>query len=133
MTRDLAAAANDNLRNTFVTMAEAVQSGECREFGPLVAASAGVPVPVFNRVFVFDAPAFDDLSAAVDWLTGREVPFWVTATGPAVETVENHRPDLDRDLVKATEQPGMAMAPLGEIPPHDPAAEIALDLSVRYT
>lgn len=125
MTCDLATDANDNLRSTFVTLAEEFHPGEYRQFGPLTAASAGVPVPIFNRVFVFDAPPFDELSAAVDWMAEHEVPFWVTVTEPVVEGVENHLPDLDRDLVKATEQPGMAMASLDEIPPRDTVAEIA--------
>ena len=51
------------------------------------------------------------------------MPFWVTVTEPAVEVVENHRVDLD--LVKAAEQPGMAMAALDGIPPRDSVAEIA--------
>lgn len=124
MPRDLVADANDNLRSTFASLAEALQDGEVRQFGPLTAACAGVPVPVFNRVFVFEAPPLDELSAAVDWMAGHEVPFWVTATDPAVERVETHLPDLECDLVKAAEHPGMAMAPLDEVPPPGPVAEI---------
>jgi len=122
MARDLAADANENLRSTFGTLAESVRSGEYRQFGPLAATSAGVPVPIFNRVFVFDVPSREELSAAVEWMSGRGAPFWVTVTEPVVEGVEDHLADLG--LVKAAEQPGMAMTSLDEIPPRDSAADI---------
>jgi len=124
MPRDLATDANDNLRSVVVRLAEELPAGAHRTFGPLTAAAAGVPVPIFNRVFVFDAPPAADLTAAVDWIAEREVTFWVTATDRAVEAVEIHCPDLDRDLAKATEQPGMAMASLDEIPARTSVAEI---------
>lgn len=120
---DLVTDANENLRRALGILAEEARSGEVRQFGSLVATCTGVPVPLFNRVFVFDAPPPDELSAAVTWLSEREVPFWVTVTEPVVEAVTNHLADLD--LVKATEQPGMAMASLDEIPPPDSVAEIA--------
>ena len=120
---DLVTDANENLRRAFGILADEAQSGKSRQFGPLTVASAGVPTPFFNRVFAFEAPPSSELSAAVAWMAERDVPFWVTVTEPAAEVVENHRSDLD--LVKAAEQPGMAMAPLDEIPPRDSVAEIA--------
>ncbi|WP_265110895.1 GNAT family N-acetyltransferase [Halosolutus halophilus] len=123
MTRDLVTTANENLRRAFGILADEAQSGESRRFGPLTVASAGVPAPFFNRVFAFDAPPLGELSAAVAWMAERDVPFWVTVTEPTVEVVESHPVDLD--LVKAAEQPGMAMATLDEIPPRDSVAEIA--------
>ena len=119
---DPVADANENLRRAFGILAEEARSGEFRQFGPLTVASAGVQAPLFNRVFVFDVPPVGELSAAVAWMADRDVPFWVTATDPAVEVVERHRADLD--LVKAGEQPGMALAPLDEISPVDSAAEV---------
>jgi len=124
MKRELAAAVNDNLRDTFVTLAEEFHSGERRQFGPLTVAATGVPVPVFNRVFVFEAPSADRLSAAVEWMAQRDVPFWVTVADPVVEAIEESLSDRDYDLVKAAEHPGMAMAPLDEIPPAESVAEI---------
>ena len=123
MTRDLVTDANENLRSAFGTLADEAQTGEFRQFGPLTAACAGVPAPLFNRVFVFDAAPIGELSAAVTWMSERDVPFWVTVTEPVVEDVTNHFTDLD--LVKAAEQPGMAMASLDEIPPPDSVADIA--------
>ena len=119
---DLITAANENLRSAFGTLAAEAQSGELRQFGPLTAACAGVPAPLFNRIFVFDTPPIGELSAAVAWMAERDVPFWVTVTESAVEVVESNRADLG--LVKAVEQPGMAMASLDEIPPQDSVAEI---------
>ncbi|NHN47969.1 hypothetical protein G9464_10215 [Halostella sp. JP-L12] len=123
MTRDLVTDANENLRSAFGTLADEAQAGELRQFGPLTAACTGVPVPIFNRVFVFDAPPAGELSAAVAWMIEREVPFWVTVTEPVVEDVADQLADLD--LVKAGEQPGMAIGSLGEIRPPDSAVDIA--------
>lgn len=123
MTRDLVTDANENLRSAFGTLADEAPTGEFRKFGPLTAACAGVPAPIFNRVFVFDAPPIGELSAAVAWMSERDVPFWVTVTEPVVEEVTNHLADLD--LVRVVEQPGMAMASLDEIPLRNSAADIA--------
>lgn len=120
---DLVADANENLRRAFGVLAEEARDGESGRFGPLAAACAGVPAPVFNRAFAFESPPADELSAAVAWLAERGVPFWVTAADPAVGVVENRRDDLD--LAKAAEQPGMAMAPLDGIRPGDSVAGIA--------
>lgn len=119
---DIVTVANENLRRAFGVLADEARSGESRRFGPIAAAAADVPAPLFNRAFVFDAPPIGELSAAVAWLAERDVPFWVTATEPAVEVVEDHRADLD--LEKAAEQPGMALTSLDEIPPQDSVAEI---------
>lgn len=121
MTRDLVTAANENLRSAFCTLADEAPAGEFRQFGPLTAACAGVPAPVFIRVFVFDVPPVGELSAAVAWLSERDVPFWVTVTEPGVEAVTPHLADLET----AVAQPGMAMASLDEIPPPDSVADIA--------
>lgn len=122
MTGDLATEANDNLRRAFATLAEDAPAGVVRQFGALPAASAGLPAPIYNRVFVFESPPRDELSAAVTWMFERDVPFWVTVTDPVVEAVKHHLADLG--LTKATEQPGMAMAPLDELPARDSVADI---------
>ncbi|WP_290815388.1 GNAT family N-acetyltransferase [Halovivax sp.] len=123
MTGELVTAGNRNLRRAFCTLAAETPAGESRRFGPLTAACAGVRAPLFNRVFVFDAPPTDELSAAVAWMAERDVPFWVTVAEPVVEDVAIHLADLD--LVQTVEQPGMAMASLDEIPSRDSVAEIA--------
>ena len=123
MTRDLTTDLNENLRRTIDKLAEAATLGDSRQFGPVTASSAGVPVPLFNRVFVFDDPPPDDLSAAVGWMAERDVPFWVTVTDTVVEGITNHLADLD--LVKAGEEPCMAMATLDEVPPRDSVVDIS--------
>lgn len=123
MTPDLVTDANENLRSAFHTLATHAQTGEVRQFGSLTAACPGVSAQFFNRVFAFDAPPVGGLSAAIAWMAERDVPFWITATEPVAEVVENHRGDLD--VVKAGTQPGMAMASLTEIPPRDSVVEIA--------
>lgn len=123
MTRDLVSDVNENLRTAFGTLAAEITASESRQFGSVTAVSAGVPAPIFNRVFVFDPPPIDELSAAVAWMSEREVPFWLTVSEPAVEKVANHLADLG--LAKATEQPGMAMASLDEIPTPDASVDIA--------
>ena len=119
---DLVTAVNENLWRAFATVAAETPAGESRRFGPLTAASAGVPEPLFNRVFVFDVPPIDELSAAVAWMAERDVPFWVTVAEPVVEEAEPVVEDVathlaDLDLEKTVEQPGMAMASLDEIHP----------------
>ncbi|MFC7192207.1 hypothetical protein ACFQL7_21905 [Halocatena marina] len=121
-TSDLITDINKNLRHAVSILADKTHSGESQQFGTLMVASAGVPVPLFNRVFVFDIPPIGELSAAVTWIAERDVSFWVTVTDPAIEVVENHCADLD--LVKVAEHPGMAMTSLDEIPPRDSTAEI---------
>lgn len=95
MPRDLITDANDNLRRTFVTLAAELPTGETRQFGPLWAVYSGLPAPIYNRVFVFEPPPPDDLSAAVAWMSERDVPFWVTATDAAVDSIRGHDADQD--------------------------------------
>lgn len=122
MARDLVTVSNENLRRSFVTLAEETPSGEVRQFGPLVAPSAGLEAPLYNRVFVFEPPPRADVSAAVAWMVERDVPFWVTVSESVVEAIDGHLDDLG--LVKIAEQPGMAMASLDGIPPRNSIAEL---------
>lgn len=72
MARDLVTDANDNLRRIFSTLAAEVPAGETRQFGPITAASTQLPAPIYNRVFVFEPPPPDELSAAVAWMAERD-------------------------------------------------------------
>lgn len=123
MSRDLVAAANDNLRSVFFGLAENTPNGATRRFGSLVASSSGLPLPIYNRVFVFDDPPRDDLAAAVRWLEERDLPYWVTVVEPVVESVEQLTDDLG--LVPSHTQPGMAMHTLDTIPSNLSDAAIA--------
>lgn len=127
MTRDHEADVNDNLQATFVKVANHVTDGETRKFGSMVGASVGVPVPIFNRVFVFDPPSRDDLEAAVAWLSDRAVPSAVTVTKPVVEDVEALAADvgLRRSDEAPENEPGMAIPSLDDIPPNESEADIS--------
>lgn len=93
--RDLVTDGNENLRRAFEILADGARTREVRQFGPLTATCAGVSVRLLSRVFVFNTPPVGDLSRAVAWMAERDVPFWVTATDPAVTVVKNRRGDLD--------------------------------------
>ncbi|WP_115863886.1 GNAT family N-acetyltransferase [Halorussus litoreus] len=122
--RDLVADAHDNLQRAFLKQAEHVPDGQTRQFGPVTAVSAGVPIPIFNRVFILECPPYDELTAAVEWMTQRDVPFWATVTTPMVKTVEELATGLDLRLTNQP-QPGMALAPLDEIPSSESVAQIS--------
>lgn len=114
MSQDIAQDINDNLRIGIEELTEYVSGGQTREFGSIIAASSGLPIPILNRVFVFETPAAEKLKAAVRWMNDLEVPYWVTAVETIVGTVEDMAADLG--LVKANTQPGMAMKSLDTVP-----------------
>lgn len=128
MTRDLAAEVNANLREAIATLADHVPAGETRQFGPLTAVASGLPVPLFNRVFVFDRARREEFAAAVSWLADREVPFWVTVADPAVADVEAVAADLGL-VAPDRPQPGMALPSLDELerPAVDADVSLATD------
>lgn len=111
---DLVAAAHENYRAAFVGLAEERPDGVTRQFGPIIAVSAGLPVPEYNRAFVFDTPSRDELASAVSWLETRGDPCWVTITAPVVEAL-GHVPEAF-DLVECHSQPAMVRPSLAEIP-----------------
>lgn len=131
MDRDLVADVNDNFRTTGVRLAHHIPDGETRQFGPLIAASAGIPAAYFNRIFVFDPPPHDDLATALAWMTERDVPFLVTVAAPMLDEVEELADDLGlerNDQLNWTSddsQPGMALTSLDEIPPNESVAAIS--------
>ena len=126
MTRDLVTDANRNLRTCFLRLADDVPGGETRQFGPLTGASTGLPLPIYNRVFVFDSPPWEELAAAVAWLVDRAVPSAVTVTESVVDTVEELAADIGLSRMEEIPLPvpGMAMPSLDEIPPSESAATI---------
>lgn len=124
MTRDLLAAVNDNQRATFLKFADHVAGAETRQFGSITGVSLGFPAPLYNQLFAFEAPAPENLDAGVEWLAGRDVPFWLTLPESVAET-DTVRPG-EFGLVESDEvAPGMALASLAGIPETDTAASIA--------
>jgi GNAT superfamily N-acetyltransferase len=124
MDTDHTATVNAHTRTAFVKFADHVDEAEVARFGPLTAVSAGIPMPLYNQVLTFEAPARDDLEAAVSWIDKREVPFWVTVPDPLLEDVGEHAAELG--LAKAeVVNPMMILTSLGEIPPNETVADIS--------
>lgn len=123
MTSDHVATVHDNLRAGIVGLADLLPGGETRQFGRIAAASAGLPVPEYNRAFVFDPVPRDDLEAAVSWLRRRDLPFWTTTAAPAVEGVAGFPAEFD--LAKSHEDPGMVLPSLNDVQPRARPADVS--------
>lgn len=123
MPRKLVDPSNRNLRTAFEKLADHSPSGERRQFGSVRLAFSGIPVPIYNRAFVFEDPSPDQLKSAVSWLTQQDVPFWVTVPDSVKNEVDGIFSDMD--LAKAERvDPGMAI----EIPDSIPANETAVEI-----
>ena len=115
MVRDYEEDVNDNYQRAFSGLAADLPDGELNEFGPLTAVASGLDVRLFNRIFAFQAPASEELAAAVRWLTERDLPFRVTSTDAAVGKIESLAHDVE--LVRSEEStPGMVRPSLAEVP-----------------
>lgn len=126
MTRNLTAAVNDNQVSCFRALATHAPNGDTRQFGSTTAVSVGVPTPIYNRIFAFDPLSDEELMTAVAWMEDRQLPFAVTVTESALDTVESLAPDVGLELSAEAPQPepGMALPSLAEIPPNETAANI---------
>lgn len=137
MARGLVAAVNENYRTTFLKFADHVAGADTRQFGSITGVSLGLPAPLYNQLLAFEVPARESLDAAVDWMTNRDVPFWLSVPEAVAEAdaVDSGTVDLvERDDIA----PGMVMTPLTEVPATDTAASItevtdadALDAFIR--
>lgn len=120
MTRDLVAAVNENHREAFRSLAASIPGGDVQAFGSITVASAGFPAPIYNQAFIFEPPAERAVREAVDWLSDRDIPFWITPTDDALEPVAAVASDLD--IARIGEMPGMVRDSLTGIPdPETPA------------
>lgn len=102
---------NDNWVAWLEAVTDHIGAGASRRFGSVAAASAGVPIPLFNQTFVFQKPDPDDLAAAVSWMSERAVPFWVTVPAALVGQVDQLADELGLVLSEGS-MPGMALSPL---------------------
>lgn len=96
-------------------MADHVAGGDSHTFGAIRCCSVGVPIPLFNQAFVFEEPPVDDLISAVNWLSQRNVPFWVTAP-EAVAGAVGEMAEAAGLVFSGGTMPGMALALLGDVP-----------------
>jgi GNAT superfamily N-acetyltransferase len=120
--REVVPAAHENLRTAFERLASNADGGAVRRVGAVTAAAVGVPVPLFNRAFVFEPPSQEALADAVEWLGAREDPFLVTVPAPVAEDVAPRLRELG--LERAGSQPGMALAALEDVAVPDAPATI---------
>lgn len=72
-------------------------------------------MPLFNQAFVFEEPGVDDLARATSWLSERNVPFWVIAPDSVARAVADVAEPAGLNPT-ATTMPGMAYAPLADLP-----------------
>ena len=112
---DVLADMNENWAQWLSFTAEHSPGGESRTFGAIRCSSVGVPMPLFNQAFVFDAPSVGDLEQATTWLSERQVPFWVSAPDSVAPAIADMAESVGLDPAAAT-MPGMAYAPLGDLP-----------------
>lgn len=123
MSADLRAAERQNHLASYIDLAES-RGGEVREFGSITATSTGIPHPEYNRVFVFDPPSHDDLTAAMDWVEVREGPFWVTATEATSQLVKDATTERGFAKIDRT-TPGMVLELPDEISPPDAEVDVS--------
>lgn len=112
---DVLADMNDNWAEWLSFTAEHSPGGESRTFGAIRCSSVGVPMPLFNQAFVFEEPSVGDVEQATSWFAERQVPFWVSAPDSVAPAIADMAESTGLDPVAAT-MPGMAYAPLGELP-----------------
>ena len=111
MASDAMAASNDNIRTTFVRLANRCDGGEVREFGSLVASSSGLPVSVYNRIYAFDPPNLESFRSAVQWLSDTSDRFQVNATGESASEVADLAVELG--LERTETMPAMSISLAG--------------------
>lgn len=121
---DDAEAVHRNHEEAIALLAEQLPAGDTAQFGSITAATSGVPMALFNRVFVFEEPAPDDLEAAIGWMLDQDVPFWVTVAETALDGLQDIAPDIDLVSLDTT-LPGMRYAPLTDVP--DPQTDLQLE------
>lgn len=77
--QDLAEAADRNFIGSYRKLAEHCPGGASREFSGVFAFVTGLPIGMFNGCIVAGPVAAEDLEAALDWVTERDVPYrlWI--------------------------------------------------------
>lgn len=72
-------AAQRNFVGSYRLLVRHVHGAQVREFGSVFAFTTGVPVAIFNGCIVAVRPIVADLEAALDWLAGFDLPFYLWA------------------------------------------------------
>lgn len=120
---------NENMADAFSRFADHLSDGAVASFDDVVAIATGIPIPLFNPVFVFEPPSDDGaLRDAVSWMRERSVPFRVTVADTAVDAVASPLETLGLEGTDEP-QPGMVRVSLdGDTPvPNDVRIEEVTD------
>ncbi|HSL34171.1 MAG TPA: GNAT family N-acetyltransferase [Candidatus Limnocylindrales bacterium] len=72
-------AAHLNFVGSYRRLVRHAHGAKVREFGSVFAFTTGVPVGIFNGCIVAARPIDADLEAALDWLAGLDLPFYLWA------------------------------------------------------
>ncbi len=101
--RDLIEAADRNFIGSYRKLVEHIPGSEAREFGGIFAFATGLPIGMFNGCIVAAPATARDLTAALDWTAGRDVPYrlWIheELTDPLARTARQRGMEQDGWLI----------------------------------
>lgn len=118
--RGYVADVNGNQRISYTRTASILPDGTVQTFGPVTTVSSGLPI--FNGVFIFDAPARGEIEAATNWMNKRCDQFTVTVGDTVQVAVDDH---LTNAGFRATgSSPGMVLPSLDSIPSNETVVNI---------
>lgn len=123
MDRNRLTAMNANLEGAFRGLMAHGPEGTVSSFGEITAVSTGIPLPYFNRVFVFDRPASGDLNRAVEWMQTHPDSFLVTVIDTALAATDHLFEGWGLEPA-GNPEPGMVLSSLDDIPDRSPSVDI---------
>lgn len=103
-------------------VAENQPDGATRTFGPVTAVSSGLDTSMFNELYVFEKPSETDLTAAIEWMEGRNVPFVVIVADTVLERTRERLLNIGFHHIGS--EPGMVLTSLEEVPANETEADI---------
>lgn len=124
MNDELTPAAHKNFIGSFRILTRSVPGGEFREFGGALAYATGLPMSLFNGCVIAGPCSADEFRAAVEWLTGKGVPYLVFLFEPTAPALAEAAEDLGL-LREARDFPNMVLHPVPEAPPPPDGVEVA--------
>ena len=120
---ELVSAANQSFVGSYRKLVEHSPEGDIHERGAVFAFVTGLPISLFNGCVVTAEAASKELDAAVDWVSGRDLPYCVWIAGEFASAL-SHVPlahGLERDPVP---YPGMVLHPPPEPPAPSPGVTV---------
>ena len=123
MPRDLVTTVHETYLSRYQNGARRRPAGEVHECGTITIASFGGAHPMLNMAFVFELPTRSELERAIEWITTRQIPFWLNVTEAALSAVENVADDFGLDQLDMV-LPGMVLTLPDELPANDSNATV---------